>query len=199
MSWEEMSVTRIPCPCGKGKISQAHYGDDWNRFEDGSVLIECDECQKKYTVESEIVPSYYPGHGDSTVYYLIPVDYPPYTGSCENIVFGPLHENILQTPFADYLIEHHSLQDLIAAKEEYCIKRSSAKVHGVAKQICEEHKRRFHSVKASSIIGHLENAICGYAIYYGSFDQRIIVRRKEKVEREKYTAEKRKHQIKLKL
>lgn len=29
----------------------AHYGDDWNRYKDGSVVIECEECAKKYKVE----------------------------------------------------------------------------------------------------------------------------------------------------
>lgn len=194
-----MNTTRIPCPCGKGTISQSHYGDDWNRFEDGPALIECEECKRKYKIESEYYRSYHPGHGDSTIYYLTPADYPPYKGICENVVFGPLHHNISQISFADYLIENYSLQDLIAAKEEYCAKHSSAKVDGVAKQICREHKSFFNSVKASSIISHLENAVCSYKTYYGSYDQRIIVRKEEQAEREKYNSEKRNYQIKLKL
>ena len=199
MSWAEMGVTRISCPCGKGTISQSHYGDDWNRFKDGPVLIECEECKRKYRVESECNCSYHPGHGDSMAYYLTPLDYPPYMGICENTVFGSLHHNISQISFADYLIENYSLQDLIVAKEDYSVKHSSAKVDGVAKQICRDHKRFFNSVKACSIISYLETAVCSYAMYHGSYDQRIIVRKEERAEREKYNSEKRKHQVKIKL
>lgn len=42
MSWEEMSRKRIKCPCGRGTISQASYMDDWNRWEDGPIEVECD-------------------------------------------------------------------------------------------------------------------------------------------------------------
>lgn len=199
MSWEEMSTTKIPCPCGKGTISQAHYSDDWNRFEDGQVLIECEECRKKYDIESEYYQSYRPGHGSWTRYYLTPVEYPPYTGICENDIYGPLHINIYNTAFEDYLIEQYSLNDLEIAKEEYSEKHNSSKVSGIAKQICKDHKRLFNSVKASLIIVKLETAIEQYKTYQGSYDQRIIVRKQESKEREEYQREKRKHQIKLDL
>ena len=51
MSWEEMSTSQTVCPCGKGYITQKHYGDDWNRFKDDPIVIECEECKKKYKVE----------------------------------------------------------------------------------------------------------------------------------------------------
>lgn len=199
MSWEEMSTTRIPCPCGKGTISQAHYGDDWNRFKNGQVLIECEECRKKYKVESEYHQSYHPGHGSWTKYYLTPVEYPPYAGIRENDIYGPPHTNIYDTAFEDYLIEHYSLSDLETATDEYREKCSSSKVFGVAKQICKDHKRFFNSVKVSLIVEKLEIAIEQYRTYRGSYDQRIIVRQQESKEREEYQREKRKHQIKLDL
>ena len=37
MSWEEMYTYSATCPYGKGKITQTSYGDDWNRYKDGSV------------------------------------------------------------------------------------------------------------------------------------------------------------------
>lgn len=199
MSWEEMSVTRIPCPCGKGTISQAHYSDDWNRFENGQVVIECEECRKKYKVEGEHHQSYHPGHGDWTIYYLTPIEYPPYTGICENNIYGPLHTNIYNTAFEDYLIEQYSLSDLEIAKAEYSEKFSSSKVTGIAKQICKDHKRFFNSVRAVLIIEKLEIAVEQYRTYEGSYDQRIIVRQQENQERKEYQQEKRKHQIKLDL
>lgn len=47
MSWEEMYTRSTVCPCGKGRITQKTYGDDWNRYEEGVVDIECEECVKK--------------------------------------------------------------------------------------------------------------------------------------------------------
>lgn len=199
MSWEEMSTTRISCPCGKGTISQAHYADDWNRFKAGLVLIECEECRKKYKVEEEHHQSYNPGHGGWTICYLTPVEYPPYTGICENDIYGPLHTNICDIPFEDYLIEQYSLNDLEIARKEYNEKRSSSKVSGIAKQICKKHKSFFNSVKATLIIKKLEIAIEQYKTYQGSYDQRILVRKQEKQERNGYQQEKRKYQIKLDL
>ena len=35
MSWEEMYTCSATCPCGKGKMTQTSYGDDWNRYKDG--------------------------------------------------------------------------------------------------------------------------------------------------------------------
>lgn len=199
MSWEEVGKKEIACPCGKGLISQVRYGDDWNRFEDGPVIIECEECKKKYQVESEYHSSYRPGHGDWTTYYLTPIEYPSYAGICENSIYGTVHNGIKQIPFDEYLIETFSLIDLKSAKAEYSEKRSSAKVTGAAMKICKEHKRWFHSVKATAILSKLEIAISKYDDYYGSFDQRIVVREQEKIERAEYQCEKRKYQIKLEL
>lgn len=60
MSWEEMSTSQTVCPCGKGKITQKSYGDDWNRYQDGPVIIECEECAKKYKVEEECIEACLP-------------------------------------------------------------------------------------------------------------------------------------------
>ena len=51
MSWEEMYTYSTVCLCGKGKITQTNYGYDWNRFKDGLVTVECEECSQKYKVE----------------------------------------------------------------------------------------------------------------------------------------------------
>lgn len=163
------------------------------------MVIECEECRKKYKVEGEHHQSYHPGHGDWTIYYLTPVEYPPYTGICENNIYGPLHTNIYNTIFEDYLIEQYSLSDLEIAKAEYSEKLSSSKVTGIAKQICKDHKRFFNSVRAVLIIEKLEIAVEQYRTYEGSYDQRIIVRQQENQKRKEYQQEKRKHQIKLDL
>ncbi len=52
MSWEEMSVDKHPCPCGKGTYSVTHRMDDWNRTN-SSMHMDCEECQSKYVLFSE--------------------------------------------------------------------------------------------------------------------------------------------------
>ena len=50
MSWETISTKKIKCPCGKGFIKQETKGDDWNRYEDETPVIMCDDCFKKYKI-----------------------------------------------------------------------------------------------------------------------------------------------------
>ncbi len=38
------------CPCGKGKITEEH--DNIPGFRDHQVFIACDECRKKYTLDT---------------------------------------------------------------------------------------------------------------------------------------------------
>ena len=69
MSWETIRVNKIKCPCGKGTIEQEIKGDDWNRIEEETPIIKCDECSKKYKIESKhFNPK--PAH-DYTIYYCV--------------------------------------------------------------------------------------------------------------------------------
>ncbi len=52
MSWEEMSVDKHPCPCGRGTFSVAHRMDDWNR-SDTSMRMDCQDCRDGYVIYSE--------------------------------------------------------------------------------------------------------------------------------------------------
>lgn len=52
MSWEEMSVDKHPCPCGKSTFSVTHRMDDWNRT-DASMNMDCEHCRKDYVLFSE--------------------------------------------------------------------------------------------------------------------------------------------------
>ena len=47
-----MSTTQTVCLCNKGHITQKHDGDDWNRFEDGPVVIDCEECNRVVRIHS---------------------------------------------------------------------------------------------------------------------------------------------------
>ncbi len=198
MSWEEMSTKTVPCPCGKGTISQTEYGDDWNRYEYGPVEIHCPECKQKYKVESVYHPETHPGHGSWSSYFLTPIDYPAYSGIQESAIFG-VAKSIADPEFSLYLVENYSFNDLIDAKSEYESKRSSAKVTGMAKQICNEHKWKFNSVKATLILTQINQAINQYSTHVGNYDQRMPVREQERKEKITYESEKRKHQIHLDL
>lgn len=194
MSWEEMCTSTTPCPCGKGTISQAHYADDWNRYKDGEVIINCEECNKRYRIEGEV---HYTSKGESyTTYYLTPKDYPVYDGIQESKVWGSLH-NIDSIPFYEYLMENYSFVDLCSALNEYREKGNSAKVTGIARNIRDEHNRVFKSVRVSLIEEKIQTAILQYKEYQGTYEQRILTRMQEKSERKAYEAEKRKHQIKI--
>lgn len=199
MSLDEIITKKITCPCGKGIIYKALYMDDWNRIIDETVHIECEDCKKTYKVEFEYVKSNKPGRGDYNIYYLTPINYPPYSGISENSIYGVLHNNTNEISFSDYLIENYSLIDLEKAKEEYGIKHSSSKVTGIAKELCKKHKRFSNSVKTDSVVEKLELAIKQYKSYSGSYDQRIIIREQENIAKKDYLLNKRKFQIKLEL
>ena len=52
MSWEEMSIEKHPCPCGKSTYSVTHRMDDWNRT-DSSMNMDCEECRSNYVLFCE--------------------------------------------------------------------------------------------------------------------------------------------------
>lgn len=69
MSWETIRINKITCPCGKGTIEQEIKGDDWNRIEEETPVIMCDECAKKYIIKSKYFNPK-PAH-DYTKYYCV--------------------------------------------------------------------------------------------------------------------------------
>lgn len=46
-----MGTSKVTCSCGYGSIYQSQYSDDWNRYSDGPVIIDCEICSKKYKIE----------------------------------------------------------------------------------------------------------------------------------------------------
>jgi hypothetical protein len=60
MSWEELSRSRHPCPCGKGEYEEIHLMDDWNRSETHQNML-CNECAPRYTYSSELIGGMCPG------------------------------------------------------------------------------------------------------------------------------------------
>ena len=111
MSWEEMSRKRIKCPCGRGTISQASYMDDWNRWEDGPIEVECDFCRANYDVEGEHHNGMLMSDGTGTIYYLTPKGYPHYSGIRVEDVY-PESYRLYDIPFEEYLIKNYTFRDL---------------------------------------------------------------------------------------
>jgi Transposase, Mutator family len=47
MSWEEVSRSRHPCPCGRGEYEESYWSDDWGRGETRYEML-CPECKGRY-------------------------------------------------------------------------------------------------------------------------------------------------------
>ncbi len=194
MSWEEVRTKCVACPCGQGKIEQKEYMDDWNRIEYSTPTIVCPICSKKYKVCTEHHDSYKPGRGSWNNYYLIPIDYPEYSGTQEATVYPRK-----TLSFAEMLVENYTLGELKLAQEvaEHC--RSSASLTGVAALICTAHRKTFDSVKIQGIREQIANAIVLYPNYSGTKEQRDIVRKQEEIERKIYEEEKAKYKVPIDL
>lgn len=194
MSWEEMRTKCVVCPCGQGKIEQKEHMDDWNRIEYSTPIINCPICSKKYRVCTEHHNCYKPGHGGWSSYYLLPLNYPEYSGIQETAVYP--RKNL---SFAEALVENYTLEELKLAQEvaEHC--RGSASLTGIAASICIAHRRTFHSVKIQSIRLQIATAILLYPNYSGTKEQRDIVRRQEEIERKIYEEEKSKYKVPIDL
>lgn len=139
MSWEEMYTCSATCPCGKDKITQTSYGDDWNRYQDGPVIIECEECAKKYKVEAEIHQGRLTSDGMWSTYYLTPIDYPDYDGPRESDLY-PVARNQYQD-FPVWLIENFTEDELRSVLNQIKSTTSSAKLTGIAAGIREAHRK----------------------------------------------------------
>ena len=139
MSWEEMYTCSATCPCGKGKITQTSYGDDWNRYKDGPVVIECEECAKKYKIEEVTHHGLLASDGSWSTYYLTPKDYPDYDGPKESDLY-PATLNQYQD-FSVWLIENFTEDELLGVLAQLKNTTSSAKLTGIAVGIREAQKK----------------------------------------------------------
>ena len=196
MSWEEMSRKRIKCPCGRGTISQASYMDDWNRWEDGPIEVECDFCRANYDVEGEHHNGMLMSDGTGTIYYLTPKGYPHYSGIRVEDVY-PESYRLYDIPFEEFLIKNYTFRDLNFSYAEMKRVGAVSRLNGVSRRICNDHRRKFDSAKIKDIIPKIQWAIRNYARYPDNRENRDIVAAKERMEYQEYFAEKRKHQIRI--
>ena len=196
MSWEEIGVSQACCPCGQGKITQKHYIDDWNRSKDGQLAIECEDCARKYGVETIHHHSRLSTDGGWDEFFLVPKGYPDYTGLSEMDTYGPTVSSNYN--FVNWLIEHFTTEELLNAKVQLLHNKSSAKLTGIAADIRNEHRRAKNTVRIGKILGSVEEALEAYSEYTGNKSQREDVRTREKEARNAYGKEKRKYTIKVK-
>lgn len=192
MSWEEMYTCSATCPCGKGKITQKSYGDDWNRYQDGPVVIECEECAKKYKVEEVTHRGMLTSDGSCSTYYLTPIDYPDYEGPKESDLY-PATRNQYQD-FLVWLIENYTQDELRGVLDQLKNTTSSAKLTGIAAGIREAHKKAKKTVRVGEIAKTVEATLEKYPEHVGNKIQREEIRKKESDGRAAYIKEKRKHQ-----
>lgn len=193
MSWEEMWTKTIKCPCGKGTISKKTYEDDWNRFRE-NVNLDCEECAKKYSIEEEHF--YKPGGDSWTIYYLTPVDYPPYQGIEFDKIF-PKQKEHSEGSFAEMLIRSYRLEELNIALKDMEHEGAFARLGEVGKSVCKYHRRNFGTAKAKVVLPFVIQAIDQYSNYADNKEERDRVRDQERLAREQYKQEKRKHQIRI--
>lgn len=192
MSWEEMYTYSATCPCGKGKITMTSYGDDWNRYKDGPVVIECEECAKKYKIEEETHHRLLASDGSWCTYYLTPKDYPDYKGPKESDLY-PTAINQYQN-FTVWLIEQYTEDDLRGVLDQLKNTTSSAQLKGIAARIRDAHRKAKKTVRVGEIIKTVEAALEKYPEHVGNKIQREEIRKKESDARAAYLEEKRKRQ-----
>ena len=195
MSWEEMGMRKIKCPCRCGSIYQKHFMDDWNRCRNDEPIIDCAVCEKKYKIESEYFDRK-PYH-NYTIYYLIPKDYPDYvktTGA--DIVYGEC-KKLEDIDFYIYLIEHYEFKSLAETYQEYSEKGYSASVSKEAKGIQRLYREKYGKVKIKLVLEEILKAMINYKSYIGNYINRKAEDDKEKEEHDAYLKIKKEHQIKL--
>lgn len=150
MSWEEMYTRSTVCPCGKGKLTQKTYGDDWNKYEEEAVIIECEECVKKYKIETITHRGLLSSDGVWSTNYLTPIDYPEYTGIQENDLYPPTAS--MYDDFPTWLIENYTENELIEVKCRIKSTTSSARLTGDAARIRDLHRKALNTVRIGEIL-----------------------------------------------
>ena len=192
MSWEEMYTRSAICPCGKGIISQKTYGDDWNRTEKGPVVIECEECSKKYKIETVSHRGLLSSDGVWHTQYLTPIDYPEYTGVKESDLYPPTVS--MYSDFSTWLIENYTEEELRESKRQIDNTTSSARLTGNAARIRDSHRKALNTVRIGEISKTVGTALRRYTDHSGNKSQREEIRRQQSIEYSAYIEEKRKHQ-----
>lgn len=195
MSWDT-TEKRIKCPCGKGEIVQVNKDNDWGQSIEGTPVIECPECAKKYRLVSKTHTSYKPGHGSWTNYYLVPKGIKPdkkYKSSFEYVNGYELAKK----DFAEYLIVDYPKNVLEEVHAELLNATSVSALRSAASRIAKDKKRYTGSCKIKELTLLVKKAIDGFDSYNGNWQQRDDEEQENIKAEEEYFAKVRKEGILL--
>ena len=193
---QDTTEKRIKCPCGKGEIVQVNKDNDWGQYIEGTPVIECPECAKKYRLVSKRHTSYKPGHGSWTNYYLVPEGLQPdkkYKSSFEYVNGYELAKK----DFAEYLIVDYPKSDLEEAYAELLNVTSVSALRSAASQIAKDKRSYTGSCKIKELTPLVKKAIDGFDSYNGNWQQRDDEEQENIKAEEEYLAKVRKEGILL--
>lgn len=195
MSYDLEHVEKeCPCPCGKGRIVYGSGTNDWNQVRDGMIEIWCPECYSKYKFsDGGLLPKDYPDYaGDEKAneerHHLwdIIANYRGMVGIRywgEELRKKRIHlyltdeelkedrENnnsnnlSMALGFCKRLADDYSLKELADAQRQMKACKASTQLTGVAKQIAQNYKRSYGSIKVSNVIVSVNMAVRNYQHY----------------------------------
>lgn len=155
MSWESDYKKVITCPCGKGKVVQMVFSDDWCRVK-SEEYIDCPECLQRYHLEHK----FHNINGES-----IKSTYLVKNGFCITPRFPILDS------FGKVISHHYSYQELIEVGALIASVTSAVKLKGtIAEFTIKTHKDFYHTVKLDQVSTHLIDVIGNYNTFENNKD-----------------------------
>ncbi len=192
MSWEELYTCSTTCLCGKGKITQTTYGDDWNQRRNGPLVIECEKCANEYIAEEVTHRRPLASDGSWSEYFLISKIDAEYNGPSESKTYGASADK--NRNFTGWLIENFT-EDELKSVEKQLHQEPNTIQNWNAFHINIAYNTAKKKVKFTSLLNYVEKAICGYSSYVGNKVQREIIRMEEKKARDVHSEEIKKKRI----
>lgn len=180
MSYERIQdkIESAVCACGKGKVIRHYYFDmnDWNQIRDGyyGEEIQCNECKKKYHIES-ISKSYtcpkWEGDGVVTTYYLVPNGKSLYRTHNYETPFG--HQ------FSDSCVSDYKIEILESVVKDMVDNKYSTRLTQDASiEIFNRYYSLYKKKRLKPIISILQNCIDNYNSYEWTYDKAQAYKKK---------------------
>jgi redox-regulated HSP33 family molecular chaperone len=167
MSCELISTHTTACLCGKGKLIEEVYSDDWNRINP-QRSIQCEHCNSKYHFETQYIQ-----HGDKSFEQVYMVE----NGKSISIKYST-HD------FHQDVACHYTYAELQGIRDLLSATTSCNKLKGsFADFIIKAHKARYNSIKISMTRQHVDESIEKY--YTNKFNKETILTLQAECERAK--------------
>lgn len=183
MSWEE-TEKKIKCPCGAGEIVQVTKENDWFQTIEETPVIKCPICSKKYRITSKYCTSMHPGHGNWTVYRLVPKTLKRDRETKYKYPRIDLFE-LANKDFSEFLVVSYSKTNLLSAKKALQSATSCSSLNGPARGMAKSKRSYTKSCKIKDLSLAVDVALTKYDDFFGSHDQREAERiENEKIENE---------------